>query len=130
MKASALDKPFRPAVDFWIAFMLLAIPTLWLSKPWGWELPLISKIAGIVFLPFAAVIVCYCPVLFALAVFRGGEKERKAASAFAGAIIGAAVFLSVVWFNYGFGRLPSLVAVPAVLIASAIYARSTSRSAS
>ncbi len=121
MKTTALDKPFRPTVDFWAAFMLLAIPTLWLSKPWAWDLPMISKIAGIIFLPFAAVIICYCPVLFALAVFCGGEKERKIARAFIAAIAGTTAFLCVVWATYGFGRLPSLIGIPAAFIASAIY---------
>ena len=103
---------------------MLAVPTLWLAQPWSWNLPLISKVAGVVFLPFAAVIVCYCPVLLALAVIHGGKEERKSASALVGAVAGAAVFLSAVWIIYGFDKLPSLVAVPAVLIASWIYSRS------
>ena len=59
-----------------------------------------------------------------MAVIHGGKEERKIASAFVGAIAGAAVFLSAVWIIYGFDKLPSLVAIPAVLIASWIYSRS------
>jgi hypothetical protein len=124
MKAASLDKPFKLTPDFLAAFVVLAVPTLWLSQPWSWDLPIVSKIAGIAFLPFAAAIVCYCPVLFAMALFRGGKEERKSASAFVGAIAGTAVFLGAVWIIYGFDRLPSFVATPAVLIASWIYSRS------
>jgi hypothetical protein len=122
MSASSLDKPLRFTPDFWVAFAVLAIPTLWLSQPWLWNLPMISKLAGVVFLPFAAVIVCYCPVMFAMAVLRGGREERRSASAGLGAVAGAAVFLGVVWIVYGFDRLPSFLAIPAVLIANLIYA--------
>jgi hypothetical protein len=123
MKPPSLDKPLKLTPDFLIAFAVLSVPTLWLVQPWCWNLPVVARIAGIVFIPLAAVSVCYCPVLCALAVIYGGKEERKNASAFIGAIAGAVVFLSLVWILYGFDRLPSLVAIPAVLIASAIYSR-------
>ena len=59
MNAPSLDKPVKLTPDFLAAFAVLAVPTLWLAQPWSWNLPLISKVAGVVFLPFAAVIVCY-----------------------------------------------------------------------
>lgn len=121
MKAPSLDKPFRFTLDFWIAFTVLAVPTLWLSRPWSWDLPIVSKVSGLVFLPIAAVIVCYCPVLFAMALLRGGREERKVASAWVGAVAGAVVFLGLVWSIYGFDGLPSFIAIPAVLIANFIY---------
>lgn len=127
MKTPSLDKPFRFTVDFWIAFAVLAVPTLWLAQPWNWDLPIVSKLTGVLFLPFAAVIVCYCPVLFAVAIFQGGKEERESVSAWAGALVGAAVFLGIVWIVYGFDRIPSFFAIPAVLIANAIYARSAEK---
>jgi len=123
MRIPSLDKPFRFTLDCWIAFVLLAVPTLWLSQPWHWELPIVSKIAGTVYLPFAAVIVCYCPILFVVAVLRGGADERKSAGLWLGAVAGAAVYLGIVWMEFGFDRLPSLFVIPAVLIANAIYAQ-------
>ena len=123
MSVPSLDKPFRFTAGFWVAFAVLAIPTLRLAQPWHWELPVISKIAGTVFIPFAAVVVCYCPVMFVMAVIQGGKEGKEIASAFIGAIAGAAVFLCAVWIVYGFDRLPSWLAIPAVLIASAIYSR-------
>ena len=94
MKAPSLDKPLKLTPDFLAAFAVLAVPTLWLAQPWSWNLPLISKVAGVDFLPFAAVIVCYCPVLLALAVIHGGKEEERAQARVVGAVAGAAVFLS------------------------------------
>jgi hypothetical protein len=107
MKTVALDKPFRLSLDFWIAYVLLSWPTLWFTKPWAWDLPVISKIAGLVFLPFAVAIVCYCPVLFMLAIASGGSNERKVARRFFEAVVGVTLFLSTAWIVYGFQPLPS-----------------------
>ena len=122
-KTGTLDQPFKLSLDFWAAYLLLGIPTLWITKPWAWNLPVISKAAGIVFFPFAAAIVCYCPVLLALAVIRGDSKEKKIAGEFAAAVAGATVFLAIVWARYGFDRVPSFLAIPAVLLANGILAR-------
>jgi len=87
-----------------------------------WALPVISRVAGVIFLPFAAAVVCYCPFLFLRAITRGSSKEKKIGVAFVAATIGAVLFLTLVWKLYGFGAVPSLFALPAVLIANTIFA--------
>jgi hypothetical protein len=122
MKTVELEKPFRLTRDFWIAFGVLAIPALCLTKPWTWALPGISRAAGLIFLPFAAAIVCYCPFLFGRAITQGSSQGKKIGLAFLAASVGAALFLTLVWKLYGFEAVPSRFAIPTVLIANAVFA--------
>ena len=125
MKTAALDKPFRFSSAFWGAYILLAIPTLWFAKPWRWDLPVISIVAGVAFLPFAAAIVCYCPVVFVVAVARGGPEERRLARAFGVAVLGVTLFLSASWALYGFQPLPSIVGAAAAFFAVRFLTRAS-----
>ena len=104
MKTLDLDKPFKPGIDFWIVCALIAVPVLWFTKPWTWDLPSYSKIAGFVFLPFAATIVTYCPFLFAVAVIRGDSTQKKILRAFLAAIGGVTLWLGIKWYVYDFGK--------------------------
>ena len=122
MKIVDLEKPFTLSRDFWAAYVLLGAPVLWFAKPWAWELPIFSQIAGFVFLPFAAAMLCFCPFLFLSAILRGSSKEKKIAAAFVSAIAGASLFLTAVWFIYGFGSVPSRFGGVAVIIANLIFA--------
>ena len=124
MKTVSLDKPFRLSLDFWGTYILLAFPTLWFASPWDWDLPLISIVAGIAFLPFAAAIVCYCPILVIIAVARGGSEERRFGRAFGVAVVGVTLFLSVAWALYGFQPLPSIFGAVAAFGAILFLGRS------
>src|SRR5947209_15431721 len=96
------NKPFRFTRGFWLAYIFLGAPVLWFAKPWSWELPVFSRIAGLVFLPFAAAIVCYCPFLFVYSLVRGASKERKIGWTLLAALTSASIFLTFVWFTYDF----------------------------
>ena len=122
MKIVDLEKPFTLSRDFWAAYVLLGMPILWFAKPWVWKLPVFSQIAGFVFLPFLAAVLCYCPFLFLSAIIRGSSKEKKIAAAFVSAIAGASLFLTTVWFLRGFGSVPSRFGFVAVIIANLIFA--------
>ncbi len=122
MKTTDLEKPFRLSRDFWAAYALLGIPVLWFARPWNWELPIYSKAAGFVFLPFAAAIVCYCPFLFIAAITRGSSKERKIGLAFLAAFMSAALFLTAIWIAYDFGGVPSRFGFIAVIVANVVFA--------
>ena len=123
MKTIDIDKPYKPGADFGIAYVFLAIPVLWFVRPWLWDLPVYSKIAGVVFLPFAATVVSYCPFLFAVAVIRGDAMQKKIFRAFVSAIGGVTLWLGIKWYIYDFGNLPDYFAVGAVLIANSIFFR-------
>jgi hypothetical protein len=122
MKTVDLEKPFTLSHDFWAAYLLLGVPVLWFARPWVWELPVFSRIAGFVFLPFAAAIICYCPFLFLRAVVRGSSNDKKIGWAFLAAVAGASLFLTAVWFFYGFASVPSRFGFAAVIIANLIFA--------
>jgi hypothetical protein len=130
MKPVALDKPFKLSLDFWVAYVLFSLPTLWFTKPWAWDLPIISKVAGVLFFPFATAIVCYCPILFTLAIVRGGSRERKIGVTFLSAVAGVTLFLGIAWIYYGFQPLPHIFAAVSASYAIRFLARSNSRSAS
>ena len=72
MKAVDLQKPFRLSLDFWAAYALLGIPVLWFAKPWSWELPAFSQIAGLAYglerVPsrFGAIAVIIANIVFAI----------------------------------------------------------------
>jgi len=121
MKTLDLDKPFKPGIDFWLVLALLAIPVLWFAKPWSGDLPLYSKAASIIFLPFAATVVLYCPFLFAVAVIRGDSAQKMIFRAFVAAIGGAALWLAIKWYVYDFGSLPSGCGFGALFIANSIF---------
>jgi hypothetical protein len=123
MKTLDLDKPFKPGIDFWVVCAILAVPVLWFAKPWTGDLPVYSKIASIISLPFAATVVSYCPFLFAVAVIRGDSTQKKIFRAFAAAIGGVTLWLGIKWYVYDFGNLPDYCAVGAVLIANSIFFR-------
>ena len=123
MKTVALDRPFKLSLDFWAAYVLFSLPTLWFTKPWAWELPVVSRIAGVTFLPFAAAVVCYCPILFVLAIARGGAKEKKIGRTFFAAIVGVTLFLTTAWIFYGFQPLPSVFGAISAFFAALLLAR-------
>jgi hypothetical protein len=122
MRSVDLEKPFTLNRDFWIAYSLLILPILWLVRPWSWELPLYSQIAGYAFLPFAAAIMCYCPVALVVSIARGSSKERRIGAAFLAGIAGSALFLGVIWWLRGFDDMPSLLGAGAAIIANLIFA--------
>jgi hypothetical protein len=101
-----VDKPFKLTSEFGIALAVLTIPTLWIFKPWTWDLPLYSRAAGTVFLPFAATIVIYCPILFFASVSREAFKKGSAFRAFFAAILGAAIYLSLFWYFRDLRSIP------------------------
>jgi hypothetical protein len=122
MKPVDLEKPFTLTRDFWAAYLLLGIPVLWFARPWAWELPIYSQIAGLVFLPFAAALTCYCPFLLLHAIIRGSSRGKAIGWALLAALVGAALFLTGVWLIYGFANIPSRFGFAAVIIANLIFA--------
>ena len=96
---NVLEKPFRLTKEFFIAYLVLALPTLWLLHPWDWELPIISRFAGIVFLPFAVTIVFYCPALFIVWAFGDGLVGRRVLLTFLITLTAAGIVIYILWAN-------------------------------
>ena len=101
-----INKPFKLTQSFWLTYVVLAIPVLWFTRPWHWDLPILSRFAGIVFFPFAATIITYCPFVFVRAVFFGDSSQRMGFRAFVVSVLSVVALLFVIWWHKGFGRMP------------------------
>jgi hypothetical protein len=104
---SVLEKPFRLTKEFFIAYLVLVLPTLWLLRPWDWELPIVSRLAGIIFLPFAVTIVFYCPALFIVWAFGDGPLGRRVLLTFLITLTAAGVAIYILWANGHFQSFDS-----------------------
>ena len=71
------NEPFVPGKLFYASWALISIPVLFFTRPWEYELPLYSRIACMLFYPFAATIVVYVPIAFVEKVIRGGREGRR-----------------------------------------------------
>jgi len=71
------QKPFLPSRSFVIIWILSAVPVLWLTRPWGMDLPWYSKGAAILLYPFLATVLIYCPAALLRQFILSGRDERR-----------------------------------------------------
>ncbi len=102
-------EPFVPGVAFFVALAVISIPTLYLATPWNWDLPWISRIAGIAFFPFAATIVIFCPVAFLKRIFNDRQNGMKVLRVFVSCVLGILFLLLPVWLISGFEPIHSWI---------------------
>ena len=102
-------EPFVPGVAFLVALIVIAIPTLYLTTPWNWNLPWISRVAGIAFFPFAATVVIYCPVAFLKRIFNDRRNGMKVLGIFVSCVLGILFLLLPVWLISGFEPIDSWI---------------------
>src|SRR4051812_36640942 len=110
MKIPAIDEPIRLGAVFWAAYCAMAIPSLWLLKPWAWGPPVVSQIAGAVLPPFLATIILYSFVLFVLSLSSNLRGQKRAIAGFVAAIVGPTVFLVAAWVFSRYQNLPAICA--------------------
>lgn len=72
-----IDQPFRPKMDFFIAWGILTIPFVLLTRQWVADSPWYSRVASFIIFPFFATFVVYGPVLFVQQVLRSGLRGRR-----------------------------------------------------
>jgi hypothetical protein len=116
MKVPAIDQPIRLGGYFWAVYVLMAIPSLWLLRPWSWGPPLISQVAGFLLPPFLAAIALYSFVLFTLSLVSNLRGQKKALAAFSAALVGPTVFLVAAWVFSDHQYLPAICAFVASFI--------------
>ena len=116
MKIPAIDAPIKLGKIFWATYCLMAVPSLWLFKPWSWGLPAFSEIAGAVLPPFLASIALYSFVLFTLSVLSNFRGQKKEIAGFVAAIVGPTIFLVAAWVFSGYQNLPAICAFIASFI--------------
>ncbi len=76
MNEDVLGKPPKFGRLFWVTAAVTTPVVLLTSRPWSWNLPLMSKIAGCVGLPLIAAISAYVFVEFIVSAF-GGKIGRR-----------------------------------------------------
>jgi hypothetical protein len=116
MKYPSIDDPLRLGKSFWLTYALLVGPSLWLLRPWTWELPLYAEVIGFVFPPFLAAIALYTFVLFILSLTANFEGQKRSFACFIASIVGPSIFLAVAWIFSGYQNLPSICAFVASFI--------------
>jgi len=116
MKIPAIDEPIRLGLSFWLLYLLLAVPSLWILQPWSWGPPVSSMIAGMILPPFLASIVLYSFTLFTLSLTCNFRAQGRALAEFAAAIVAPSVFLFTAWIYSGYRNLPSNAAFIASFI--------------
>ncbi|MFY9923676.1 MAG: hypothetical protein WAK51_04270 [Opitutaceae bacterium] len=123
MKTVDIDKPFRPTLGFWITYAILAIPAFWISRPWFWDLPIYSRVAGVILCPFLAAVFVYCSFEMIGAVVVGGPNQRKAFWAFLVSVACAALVLGIECIRGGFDHVPPMAPAFVVFLAVLVYHR-------
>lgn len=114
MKIPDIDQPVRLTWHYAAAYVLLAGPTLWLVRPWTWELPLISQVTGSVVLPAVVLVLVYFPPVFVASLIKSWTRQQKALERF---ILAFVVFLGAVSLTIvlGAGFISSLVTAVAAV---------------
>lgn len=83
MKRYVSDEPFRLRWTFVGYFFGVGLLVLFLFKPWGWDLPLLAKAAGLVGLPFIFSLIAYAAFEFFVKCIRGSNGKRDGLVLFA-----------------------------------------------
>ena len=117
MKPIDINGPLRLPRSFWLAYGLLLGPVAWLSYPLYSDLPLYSKIAGLLFFPFSTAVLLYCLCLFSIAVVRDRANNRSALKRFGIAVGVSYGLLTIVWIANGFRYIPNGCTMVAVIVA-------------
>ena len=85
----AVDRPFRFTRDFCVVWVLLVVPTFFLTRLRDFE-PWYSEAAFLILAPLFATFVLYGPVLFARQVVPSGSRGWFVARVFLSIVLAAA----------------------------------------
>jgi len=115
-----IDQPFRPRVDFFVAWALLAVPTFLLTRGMEVEQSWYSYGAILILLSLFATLVLYGPVLLARQIIRSGSRGWFVARVFVSTLLAAILFAAVMYFT-GHGAHAASYAFAVSFIASAYF---------
>jgi len=121
MKLPDVTEPVRLTKGFWITCSILAVPILWISKPWAWDTPLWSRIVVTLSLPFVLALLSFACGVLLLVVLGADPRQKGILRAFVIAVMGAGVYLAFFWLCYGFKQIPVLLWYPAIPIAFQLF---------
>ena len=69
-----IDAQFRPKMDFFVAWFLIALASVTFAQPWNDGLPWFSTVAWILVVPFILTFFIYGPILLMREVIRSGSR--------------------------------------------------------
>lgn len=107
MRTPAIDEPLRLGAAFGVLYAALAVPSLWILRPWTWPGPGVSIVAGFVLPPFLVGIAIYASVFFMVSVTANFRVQRRALAEFLAAIVAPCALLLITWFYSGYRHLPA-----------------------
>jgi len=94
-----IDQPFKPKWDFYVAWALLAVGTLWLTrgmqKDEGW----VAYPALVIVLSLFSTIILYGPVLLARQIIRSGSRGWFVLRVLISTLLGAVLFAAAMYFT-------------------------------
>lgn len=120
MKIPSIDDPIQLGKSFWITYGLLLGPSLWLLRPWAWELPIYAEVIGAMFPPFLAAIVIYTFVMFTFSLTKNFAGQKRTFACFVASIVGPSVFFAAAWIFSGYQNLPAICSFVASFIGYSI----------
>lgn len=114
-KKQPIDESFRFSLSFGVAMLVLSIPSLWLARPWRWDLPLYSIVAALVFIPFATTICVYCPVLFVRHILKSGKRGKLVLNAFLSVVVSVGCIFGLAFVFSGFEPIDAWLIAPVTM---------------
>jgi len=123
MKTLDIDRPIRLTWPFWLTYLAVFVPVLFLAKPILTQLPLYARVAGILVLPFLAAVLFYSSFQFFVAVVFGGREQRIKFRGFLLAALGTAVVAGIAWKLFGARTVAPIGACGATILANLLYQR-------
>ena len=124
MKPVDIDSPIRLDRPFWVIYALIGLPSLFWIRTLFFDLPLITRIAGAILLPFLIAIVVYTSAMVIAAVLFGGPTQRRKFWAFLATMGIVSVAFWVKWAHSGFKdsswATPAIGSCTAIMLYGAI----------
>jgi cation transport ATPase len=120
-----IDAQFRPKIDFFVAWFMIALAAVTFARPWNDGLPWYSTVAWILVVPFILTFFIYGPILLMRQVIRSGSRGWFVLRTFVSISLVAALILGVVFIISGKKSSDAgHIAAVALVYASITYLRS------
>jgi hypothetical protein len=115
-----IDQPFRPRADFFVVWVILAVPTFLLTRGMKTDQGWFSYGAILILLSLFATIILYGPVLLARQIIRSGSRGWFVARVFVSTLLAAVLFAAILYFT-GHGEHAASYSFAVSFIASAYF---------
>ena len=116
----AIEQPFRFTWDFCIVWILLVVPTFFLTRAHDFG-PWYSRAAFLIFVPMFATFVLYGPVLLVRQVVRSGSRGWFVARVFLSIVLVAALVFGGLLLSGSYTQSRARILALAFIITAVVY---------